>query len=43
MWSKVAVQPSPVGDWARKPTRTSSAGSPPSAKYRSKRHQDPSV
>ena len=32
MWSKAAVQPAPVGDWARKPTRTSSAGSPPSAK-----------
>jgi predicted O-methyltransferase YrrM len=32
IWSKVAVQPSPVGDWARKPTLTSSAGSPPSAK-----------
>jgi hypothetical protein len=32
MWSKAAVQPWPTGDWARKPTRTSSAASPPSAK-----------
>src|SRR5487761_505098 len=41
MWSKVAAQPSPAGDWARKPTRTRSV--PPSAKYRSNRHQEPSV
>ena len=32
MCSKAAVQPSPAGDWARKPTRTSSAGPPPRAK-----------
>jgi hypothetical protein len=25
MWSNVAAHPSPVGDWARKPTRTISA------------------
>jgi hypothetical protein len=30
--SKVAAQPWPVGDWARKPTRTNSSRSPPSAK-----------
>jgi Luciferase-like monooxygenase len=40
MWSKVAAQPSPVGDWARNPTRT---GFSVSAKYRSSRHQDPSA
>ena len=32
IWSNVAAHPSPVGDWARKPTRTNSAGSPESAK-----------
>ena len=32
MWSKVAVHPSPVGDWGMKPTRTNSAASPLSAK-----------
>ena len=27
IWSKVAAQPGPVGDWAINPTRTSPAGS----------------
>ncbi len=34
-----AVQPLPVGDWARNPTRTR----PLSEKYRSSRHQLPSA
>jgi len=34
MWSNVAAHPWPVGDWARKPTRTRSF---PRPKYRSSR------
>src|SRR5260370_15016881 len=43
MRSKVAAHPSPVGDCARKPTRTRSAASLERAKYRSSRHHAPSV
>ena len=40
MWSNVAAHPSPAGDWAPNPTRTSSF---PRLKYRSSRHHAPSV
>jgi catechol 2,3-dioxygenase-like lactoylglutathione lyase family enzyme len=43
MWSNVAAHPSPTGDWAMKPTRTRSAASPVSEKYRSSRHHAPSA